>query len=55
MAQLLMGSGFSNFSNVAVVMLFSEVICISMLGLKFTKMQKFGADILDKCPWIMVL
>ena len=28
-----MGSGFANFSNLAVVMLFRDVICISMLGL----------------------
>lgn len=27
-----MGSGFTNFGNLAVVMLFSDVICISMLG-----------------------
>ena len=30
---MLMGSGFTNFVNLAVVMLFSAVICISMLGL----------------------
>lgn len=35
-----MGSGFTNFGNLAVVMLFSAVICISMLGLLFTKMVK---------------
>lgn len=32
-AYMPMVSGFSNFSNLAVVMLFSDVICISMLGL----------------------
>ena len=28
-----MGSGFTNFGNLAVVMLLCDVICISMLGL----------------------
>lgn len=32
-AHMPMGSGFANFSNLAVVMLFRDVICISMLGL----------------------
>ena len=32
-AYMPMGSGFTNFCNLAVVMLFSAGICISMLGL----------------------
>ena len=41
-----MESGFTNFGNLAVVMLFSAVMCISMLGLLFTKMVKVLAGIL---------